>query len=210
MAIDTLKLSRDLEQAGFSRDGAEKTTRAIAGALDQHAATKSDLSALGVTFKHETNLLGERLAKVETRLDGVEVRLDGLDGKFDGLDAKFNELNGKFKGLDAKFDGLDAKFYEHDGKFNGLDAKFNGMGTNFAELGSKFDGLAANHASLETKLNGVDTRLTGEIAKLRTDMVAMGGDLRAAIARSGYDLTWRMLGIAGLIVAAIKLLPSLH
>ena len=182
MAIDTLKLSRDLEQAGFSRDGAEKTTRAIAGALDQHAATKSDLSALGVAFKHETNLLGERLAKVETRLDGVEVRLDGLDAKFNGLDAKFS--------------GLDAKF-------NGLDAKFN-------ELDAKFDGLAANHTSLETKLNGVDTRLTGEIAKLRTDMVAMGGDLRAAIARSGYDLTWRMLGIAGLIVAAIKLLPSLH
>ena len=175
MAIDTLKLSRDLEQAGFSRDGAEKTTRAIAGALDQHAATKSDLSALGVTFKHETNLLGERLAKVETRLDGVEVRLDGLDAKFNGLDAKFSD-----------------------------------MGTNFAALGSKFDGLDANHIGLDAKLNGVDMRLTGEIAKLRTDMVAMGGDLRAAIARSGYDLTWRMLGIAGLIVAAIKLLPSLH
>lgn len=67
------------------------------------------------------------------------------------------------------------------------------------QLDVKVAELRAEIANLDTKLStqiaNLDTRLSAQIAKLDTKMSA-----------SETRLSWRMLGIAGLVVAALRLL----
>ena len=49
----------------------------------------------------------------------------------------------------------------------------------------------------------------GEAAEANRSDLATRADLKSEIAALETRLTWRMVGIAGVIVAAVKLLPGL-
>ena len=67
VAFDTLKLSRKLESAGFTRDQAVGAAEALAETMDDNVATKSDL-------REVKNELSSDIRDVETRLTG-QIRL---------------------------------------------------------------------------------------------------------------------------------------
>ena len=68
VAFDTLKLSQELESAGFSREQAAGTAVALANAVDDTVATKADLQATETAIRAD-------LREMDARISG-ELRLN--------------------------------------------------------------------------------------------------------------------------------------
>jgi chromosome segregation ATPase len=137
--MDTLKLSKGLEAAGFSREAAELTSTAIAVSLDGHAASKADLE------KTETALRSD-LEKTETALR--------------------------------------------------------------SDLEKTETALRMEIQDVRTEVQATESSLRTEIQDLRTEIRGVDGSLRTAIAELEARMNWRMVALAGVIIAAIKLLPN--
>ena len=70
-------------------------------------------------------------------------------------------------------------------------------------------GLAEMRAQQRTEIAGIRTEIAGirtEIAEVRTEIANLDTRLSTHISTAETRLTWRMLGIAGLVIAALRLL----
>ncbi|HZR80466.1 MAG TPA: hypothetical protein VFD92_05140 [Candidatus Binatia bacterium] len=73
--LDTLAYARRLKQAGVPEQQAEAHAEALATALDDQLATKRDVDELGGELVALEGKLGQRIERVDRRIDEVESRL---------------------------------------------------------------------------------------------------------------------------------------
>lgn len=88
MTLNPAEISRKVRQLDNDVDAIYSMLADVQGTLKRH---------------------GNRLDRIDTRLEGVESRLGTLDTKVDGLDVKVGALDAKVDGLDAKVGTLDSK-----------------------------------------------------------------------------------------------------
>lgn len=77
MASDTLSISRDLRQAGFSEEQADALAMQIAG-MPANLVTRDDLALA--------------MSRIETRIEQLDHRIDQLDHRIDQLDHKTEQI----------------------------------------------------------------------------------------------------------------------
>ena len=66
--------------------------------------------------------------------------------------------------------------------------------------------VRAGIAEVRTEIANLDTRLSAQIGEVRTEIANLDTRLSTQISTAETRLTWRMLGIAGLVIAALRLL----
>ncbi len=81
MALDTLKVARRLQEAGFSEAQAAAVVAAVQDGTEGAAyATKPDLALLGTELRAEISVVRSEMREMEqrliTRIEGVESRLE--------------------------------------------------------------------------------------------------------------------------------------
>lgn len=74
MATDRLTLARAFEDAGIERTKAENVAGVVMDAINDHVATKADLTALAT--KAELGELKANVAALDAKLDGKISKLD--------------------------------------------------------------------------------------------------------------------------------------
>jgi hypothetical protein len=72
---------------------------------------------------------GERLGRLDARLDGVESRLGGLDVRLDGVESRLGGLDVRLDGVESRLGGLDVR----------LDRVESGVGSGFGAVGERLD-----------------------------------------------------------------------
>jgi len=95
MVFNTLKYREELEEAGFSRNQAEVTLKALIDMINENVATKSDL-----------NMAAQKLdAKIDSSFQTLDAK---IDSNFQTLNAKIDSsvqtLEGKIEKLDTKIE----------------------------------------------------------------------------------------------------------
>ena len=53
------------------------------------------------------DLLIQKFAGVDKRLDGIDARLDGIDARLDGIDARLDGIDTRLDGVDARLDNME-------------------------------------------------------------------------------------------------------
>ncbi|MDB4954162.1 MAG: hypothetical protein JWO36_1731 [Myxococcales bacterium] len=108
--------------------------------------------------EHKSEVLGERVSRVETRLTGLEDKVSALDHKVTALDDKVTGLDHKVTALDHKVTGLDHKVTALDHKVTALDHKV-------TALDHKVDGLAQQVTGLSQQVADLPKQLSAELAQ---------------------------------------------
>ena len=67
--IDTLALAKRLQKAGDTPEHAEALAEALAGGLNDHVATKSDVTALKSELKSDIAVLDAKIDTIASKLD---------------------------------------------------------------------------------------------------------------------------------------------
>ena len=98
--IDTLALAKRLRQAGDTPEHAEALAEALAVGLNDHVATKSDISALSAKIDAVARTLD---AKIDTVASTLNAKIDTVAST---LNAK---LDGVASALNAKIDGVSSE-----------------------------------------------------------------------------------------------------
>ena len=119
VAVDTLRIARNLEAAGVERRQAEahaEALRVVADASREDLATKGDIA-----------MLGAKIERLEGRIDGLEGRIDGLEGRIDGLEGRIDGVEGRIDGLAVQIDGLAARIDGLERRTDGLEGRIDGL-----------------------------------------------------------------------------------
>lgn len=54
-------------------------------------------------------MMEEKLAPVNGRLDGIDKRLDGIDERLNGIDERLDGIDERLDGIDERLDGIDER-----------------------------------------------------------------------------------------------------
>lgn len=87
MASDTLSISRDLRQAGFSEEQADALAMQIAG-MPANLVTRDDLALA--------------MSRIETRIEQLDHRIDQLDHRIDQFDHRIDQLDHKTEQIEPR------------------------------------------------------------------------------------------------------------
>jgi chromosome segregation ATPase len=66
---------------------------------------------------------GERLGRVEGRLDGVDGRLEGVEGRLGGVEGRLEGVDGRLEGVDGRLEGVEGRLEGVDGRLEGVDGR---------------------------------------------------------------------------------------
>jgi uncharacterized coiled-coil protein SlyX len=105
----------------------QRSDRRAIGSLD------ADIADLQVQRRQDVRLIqAVRNTQVEhgQRLDRIDRRLDGMVGRFDGIDRRLDRMDGRFDRMDGRFDRM-------DGRFDGMDGRLDPLESGFADMRSK-------------------------------------------------------------------------
>ncbi len=142
VSFDTLRAATRLqEEAGFSEQQARVLISTIADGMDEHLATKDDISAVGQRIDALDQKLGQRIDALDQKIDQSIVALDQkIDQRIDAFDQK----------IDQRIDALDQKI---DQRIVALDQK---LDQRTVALDQKLDlsvaGLEHSMAAMEQRL----------------------------------------------------------
>ena len=98
--IDTLKYSRQLEEADFTPKQSELLVRSQIAMITDNVATRMDIKELS----HRIEVLTE---KTDARFETMETRFEAIENK---LQAKFETIESRFEAMDAKTESLKSYF----------------------------------------------------------------------------------------------------
>lgn len=115
--IDTLEYAKRLRDAGFSERQAEGQAQALAAAMTDTLATRTDFDVLGSRIDGVDGRLGLRIDELEKRLDSrigklekrLGTRIDALHERVGRLDERVGRLDDRFGALGERVGSLEQR-----------------------------------------------------------------------------------------------------
>ena len=109
-------------------------------------------------------MMEEKLAPVNGRLDGIDKRLDGIDERLDGIDERLDGIDKRLDGIDERFDGIDERLDGIDERLDGIDERLIRVEASLDhEIRPAIQLLAEGHALI---LERLDDKIDAKTEKL--------------------------------------------
>lgn len=95
---------------------------------DCAAACPAGIGVILEDIRSIQNLILDKIAVTDVRLDRIEARLDRMDRRFDGVDLRFNLMDARFDRMDSHMGAMETGLKELrvsvDGRFQAHDTRF--------------------------------------------------------------------------------------
>ena len=102
VTFDTLKASRQLQQAGFDEAKADALVSIFAGDVGASLATKADIAEV----RAEVKAVRAYVEDLDVKVKDLDVKVEALDVKVEGLKADVEGLKADVKAVDVKVEAV--------------------------------------------------------------------------------------------------------
>jgi chromosome segregation ATPase len=126
--------------------------------------------------------LGQRIDRIDERLDGVEGRLDRVDGRLDGVEGRLDRVDGRLDGVEGRLGRLETTVVSMDERLHRVEFLQTQMASSLAQMGSvldevtiKINELLMNYIALDQKVEGIKRDIQKLMYRLDTADEAISG-----------------------------------